>query len=224
METPPEALKSMFDGDAVLSSEAELRRLYKQPSEIILQSVTNYLHEFHIAHLKLASFLCIGTVSDNFVDVSPRGGEPGFVQVIGKNQIGIPDWPGNNRIGSMRNLTKDARIGTVFLFPGLDYFMRLNGTAVISTDSNLRKKFSHQDKLPKVVIVMKVDQALFHCGKAINRSRLWEPSSRIARGVLPSVGTMITKLTESKVPASVVDEGYDHSVKECLYKAAPDYE
>jgi hypothetical protein len=224
VETPENPIEGRAEGEAVLSSEAELRELYKNPSEMILKSVTNYLHEFHIAHLKLASFLCIGTARGGGIDVSPRGGEPGFVKVIGENQIGLPDWPGNNKIESMTNLLQDERIGMVFLFPGLDYFMRLSGTAAITTDPRLRELFAHEGKVPKTVILVKVSKAYFHCGKAVNRARLWEPSSRIARGVLPSVGTIMTELTKAPIAASVADAAYQHSLKEHLYVPAPDRE
>src|SRR4051812_21783341 len=122
----------MNDGHDLVESEAALRDLYKPPSEMILKATTDYLHPFHVEHLKLASFVCIGTVGAEGLDVSPRGGEPGFIQVVGENCVGIPDWPGNNKVESLTNIVRDHRIGMLFLFPGLDYFMRLNGKASIS--------------------------------------------------------------------------------------------
>lgn len=210
------------DNDGV-NSETELREIYKRPSEMNLRATTDYLHPFHIAHLKLASFVCIGTVGDEGLDVSPRGGEPGFVQVVGENRVGIPDWPGNNKIESMTNIVRDQRLGMLFLFPGLDYFMRLNGKAVISRDPALCEQFAHGGKTPKTVIVVTVDQAYFHCGKAINRARLWEPSSRIPRDTLPSVGTIMTELTKvTDVSVETLNEAYKRGVKEDLYDAPPD--
>lgn len=203
-------------------SEDGLRRLYKPPSEMLKTATTNYLHPFHLAHLKVASFVCIGTASDG-LDVSPRGGEPGFIQHLGENRVGIPDWPGNNKIETLTNLVRNPQIGLLFLFPGLDYFMRLNGAAEISVDADICARFAHDGKTPKTVIVVTVAQAYFHCGKAINRARLWDPASALPRGDLPSIGTMLTELTQAPgLTPEVADAFYKKGVSEGLYEAPPE--
>ena len=211
------------DSPRSISSIEELRSMYDAPSELVLKSKTNYLHQFHIDHLAVASFVCIGSASSTGFDVSPRGGEPGFVKALDNKRVAFPDWPGNNKVETMSNLVDDSRLGMLFLFPGLDYFMRLNGEAEISRDPLLCERFSHQGRLPKSVITMTVREAYFHCGKAINRARLWNPSSQIARGVLPSIGTIIAELI--KVPAltsETFDKEYERAVKNDLYVAPSD--
>jgi PPOX class probable FMN-dependent enzyme len=206
-------------GEHIVTSEAGLRELYQYPPEMILKMKTTYLHEFHLQHLAKATFVCLGTVGDEGLDVSPRGGEPGFIQVVDNNCVGLPDWPGNNKIESMTNLVRDSRIGMLFIFPGLEYFMRLNGKATISHDPELCEKFSRGGKVPKTVIVVKIDQAYFHCGKAVNRAKFWEPSSHISRGSLPSMGTMMVELAKvtDHTPKDI-DAAYSRVVKEDLYE------
>ena len=206
-----------------IDSEDELRRHYKSPPEMVKRATTNYLHPFHLAHLKIASFVCIGTGSRQGMDVSPRGGEPGFIQHLGDNRVGIPDWPGNNKIETLTNLVNSSQIGLLFLFPGLDYFMRLNGTAAVSPDTDICARFGHDGKVPKTVIVVSVAEAYFHCGKAINRARLWNPASITARDALPSMGKMLTELTQAPgwTPQDA-DAFYKKGVSEGLYEAPPD--
>lgn len=213
----------MTQDDHAISTERRLRELYKAPSDTILRATTSYLHPFHIAHIERATFVCIGSVGAAGCDVSPRGGEPGFVKVIGENRIGLPDWPGNNKIETLTNLVGDGRVGLLFLFPGLDYFMRLNGRAEVSEAPGVCAHFAFEGKTPKTVITIAVEQAYFHCGKAINRARLWEPSSRVPRARLPSVGTIMAELAHiDDVSSAALDEAYAKGVSEGLYDPPPD--
>lgn len=95
----------------------------------------NHLVDFHTAYLKAATFFCLATSGPQGLDASPRGGPPGFLRVLDAHTIAYADWPGNNRIESLRNLQSDDRIGLPFLFPGLEIFMRINGCARVVTDA-----------------------------------------------------------------------------------------
>ncbi|WP_420874497.1 pyridoxamine 5'-phosphate oxidase family protein [Pandoraea nosoerga] len=120
--------------------QVNLDALYDPPSETIVKGVMSRLLPFHIAYLDVATFFCLATGSAQGLDASPRGGEPGFVKVLDERTVAFADWPGNNRIASLRNLTEDDRVGMLFLFPGLEVFMRINGRARICVDADLLSK------------------------------------------------------------------------------------
>lgn len=212
----------MSNGNDVTKDE-QLDQLYLRPSENILKAIAHRLHAHHRTYLAKATFFSFATVRDAGLDVSPRGGPPGFVRVIDDRTIAFADWPGNNKIESMRNLVHDNRVATVFIFPGLDIFLRINGTARISMDKELLSSVAEGGRLPKTAIVISVTEVIFHCGKAINRAGLWKKEAQIDRKELPSVGVIMRDLAGIP-PDSVgaIDQHYDQSVKNDLYEAAKD--
>ncbi len=195
-----------------------LDQLYDPPMERIQKAVLPELIDFHRQYLARATFFCLATGRDQGLDASPRGGPPGFVRVLDARTVAFADWPGNNRIESMRNLEADDRLGMLFLFPGLDIFMRINGRGRISTDDHLRAALAEATKVPKTVIVVTVDEVLFHCGKAVNRARLWDPDARLDRGSLPTPGQMLAAMSsQDAAEAARMDAHYDHAVRNDLY-------
>jgi PPOX class probable FMN-dependent enzyme len=124
-------------------------------------------------------------------DVSPRGGPPGFVKALGDTTLAIPDFPGNNRLDSLENILENGRAGLLFFVPGIDETLRVNGRATIDVDPELRALGTVDGKLPIAVIRVAVEQAYLHCGKALMRSSLWDPTVQVDRSVFPSIGEMI---------------------------------
>lgn len=197
---------------------ADLQRLYAPPAEAIQKAVLPHLIPFHEAYIAAASFFCLASGRREGLDASPRGGPPGFVKVIDAHHVAFADWPGNNRIETLRNLIEDDRVAMLFLFPGLEVFLRINGRARISTDDELLASLREGDRTPKTAIQVSVEQVLFHCGKAINRAKLWRPESQIDRTKLPSVGQMMVALTGgSAAQAEAVDAQYQDAVRNDLY-------
>ncbi|PIF35678.1 hypothetical protein CLV01_5601 [Delftia sp. 60] len=204
----------------------DLDSLYAAPAERIQKAVRDRLSDFHEAYLRQASFFCLATAGESGLDASPRGGPPGFVQVLDERTVAFADWPGNNRIESLRNLQADDRLAMLFLFPGLDIFLRINGRGRISTDPHLLQELSEGRGTPKTATVVLVDEVLLHCGKAIHRSGLWSPSSQLDRTALPSVGQMmaaLTQLADATAPAmdaaqqEQANAHYAHAVRHDLY-------
>ena len=179
----------------VIPQQVDLDALYAPPAERIQKAVLDRLVDFHLEYLKAATFFCLASGSASGLDASPRGGAPGFVHALDAHTVAFADWPGNNRIESMRNLAGDDRIGMLFLFPGMEIFMRINGHARVVTDADLLAQLKEGAKVPKTAIVVLVDEVLLHCGKAINRAKLWAPASQLAPAALPSVGQMMAALT-----------------------------
>jgi len=199
-------------------AEHDLERLYAPPSEFIRKAVTPELNSFHIEYLAKATFFCLATRGNAGLDASPRGGPPGFVRALDAKTVTFADWPGNNRIDSMRNLTFDHRLGMLFLFPGLDLFMRINGRGRIVDDRARCAELAEGTKIPKTAIVVAVDEVLFHCGKAVNRGRLWDPASRLDRKSLATPGQMLAAMTkQDQAVADAIDAQYEHGMRNELY-------
>lgn len=196
----------------------DLDALYQPPSEMIQKAVLDRLVSFHEQYLAQATFFCLATGRAQGLDASPRGGAPGFVKVLDQHTVAFADWPGNNRIESMRNLDQDERVAMLFLFPGLEIFLRINGRALVSTAPDLLDRLTENDRRPKAATVVAVDEVLMHCGKAINRAGLWTDAARLNKKVLPSVGKILEgmkMLGEAKVEQ--VDAHYEHVVRNDLY-------
>jgi PPOX class probable FMN-dependent enzyme len=215
----------MMSNEKDVTKDEQLDELYARPSENILKAIAHTLHAHHRAYLEKATFFSFATVRNAGLDVTPRGGPPGFVRVLDDRTIAFGDWPGNNKIESMRNLVHDNRVATVFIFPGLEIFLRINGTARISTDRALLSKVAEGGRLPKTAIVVSIEELIFHCGKAINRAGLWKKESQIDRKELPSVGVIMRDLAGTPSDSvGAVDEHYDESVKNDLYESARERE
>lgn len=216
--SPPPAPSRPQGPDAV-----DLDALYDPPTERIRNGVLHYLADFHREYLARATFFCLATGDAAGLDASPRGGAPGFVRVLDAQTLVFADWPGNNRIASLRNLQQDSRLAMLFLFPGLDLFLRINGRGRISTDSELLQELREGHKVPKTAIVVRIDEVLFHCGRALHRAGLWSVNSRLDPGLLPTVGDVMAGLARlqgsslAAGQAAQANEHYAHAVRTDLY-------
>jgi hypothetical protein len=129
----------------------------------------------------------------------------------------IPDRRGNNRIDSLRNLIHDPRVALLFLIPGCGETIRVNGRAAICIDPELCKSFEMQGKVPRCVLVVTVERVYYQCPKAIVRSKLWDPASKIDRKSLPSSGTILAGITGGKVGGPEHDRSYPERLKATIY-------
>ena len=199
-------------------TNVNLSELYAPPSDMIVKGVLDHLLPFHLSYLKAATFFCLASGSADGLDASPRGGAAGFVHALDNKTVAFADWPGNNRIASLTNLQSDDRIGMLFLFPGLEIFMRINGHAAMSMHPELLRALAEGARLPKTAIVVKIDEVLFHCGKAINRAKLWHPDSMLDRKSLPSPGEIVAAITGAdSATAQAMNEGYYTAIRGNLY-------
>jgi PPOX class probable FMN-dependent enzyme len=129
--------------------------------------------------------------ADGRQDASPRGGTPGFVQVLDGHTLLIADAPGNNRLDTLENIVATGRVGLLFLLPGVDETLRVNGRAVLSQAADDIHRCTTERRAPVLVIRVTVDEAYLHCAKALMRSALWSPAARAERDVLPTMGQML---------------------------------
>lgn len=171
-----------------------LRTLHQPPGERARRKQLAALDRHCRAYIARSPFVVLSTHGLNgFADASPRGGEPGFVQVLGDDRVLVPDSPGNNRLDSLENILRTGRIGMLFLIPGVDETLRVNGDASLADDPGLRERCRDSRRVPKLVIDVRVREAYLHCAKALMRSRLWNPALHLARSALPTMGEMISE-------------------------------
>src|SRR5215831_8100039 len=192
-----------------LRSEADLRELYPPPIERARLKVLHRLDQHCTNFIARSPFLCLGTASERGADVAPRGDEPGFVHILDDTTLAIPDWPGNNRLDSSSNILVNPQVGLLFLIPGVQETLRVNGTAEITTRPELLARWERNGKRPKAALVIKVKEAFLHCGKALIRARLWEDDYKIQRSQLPPYGQMLKDQIETTETAEQMQESIE---------------
>lgn len=181
---------------ASITSEADLRALHAPPKERTLRKQLAHLDHHCRRFIELSPFVVMATAdAEGRLDATPRGGEPGFVTVVDERTLLLPDRRGNNRLDSLTNLTKHPEIGLLFMIPGVDESLRVNGPVELRTDADLVEPFRVGRSAPTVVLRVTVREAYLHCGKAMMRSRLWSQETRIERSELPTLGAMLREQT-----------------------------
>jgi PPOX class probable FMN-dependent enzyme len=164
-------------------------------------------------------FLLIGTASGAGVcDVSPKGDPTGFVQVLDDNTLVIPDRPGNRRADTLTNILENPQVGLLFMIPGIEDTLRVNGRAHIVQDEDLLERTAVRGKKPLLAIVVEVEEAFLHCAKAFKRSRLWDPESQAPRGELATLAKMVMDHTGyDACTLDELEEKVEESYKTDLY-------
>ena len=191
---------------------SDLPTIYPKPSPRVIAKARPEIDAHARNFIAMSPFCVLATSgSDGSVDASPRGGNPGFVHVTGPNQLLMPDRSGNNRIDSFRNIVEGSGLlQLIFFVPGIDETLRVGGSGALSAEPGLLASMEEFGKLPRAVLSIAVREVYFHCGKALMRSKLWSPESRVERAVLPSISQMIHDQTSLGEPESqaVVEERY----------------
>jgi len=210
-----------MDGDGqnhTITTTEELESLYLDaPYGPSLIKEVEYITPEYRKLIEAAPFVVLATSGPEGLDCSPRGDPPGFVRVIDEHTLVIPDRRGNNRIDSLRNLVRDPRVALLFLIPGVGETMRVIGRARICTDPKLTESFAVDGKVPKCALVVTVEKAYFQCTKAIIRSKLWDPASKVDRKTLPTPGSIIAELTDGKMGGPEHDRLAPERIKETIY-------
>ena len=191
--------------DHTITTVDALRDLYGPPVERARIKVIDHVDAHCRAFIAASPFVIMATGASSGFDCSPKGDPPGFVQVADEKTLLIPDRRGNNRIDGLVNVIEDPRVGLIFLVPGVNETLRVNGWATISTDPTLTSRFVVRGKAPTTVLVVSVEEAFIHCAKALVRSDLWNPESRVERSCLPSAGRMLADHTGGSVEPATYD-------------------
>lgn len=196
----------------VIDSDASLRDVYRMPAETTKMKVLGTLDQHARTFIDTSPFILVGTTSpDGTADVSPKGGPPGFVVVLDDQRIAIPDLSGNNLLDSLTNIVNGSGIGLLFLIPGIEETLRLNGYACITTDPAVLEACAVKDRRPKAAIGVTVVQQYMHCAKAFRRSELWNAESWPDRSVVPSLGCILRD--QIALPDDVTAESIDVDIE-----------
>lgn len=203
---------------SLITTIAELEALYSDPVQPAARlKVLDHVSDHYRAFIEASPFMLLASVGPSGVDCSPRGDPAGFVRVADAKTLIIPDRRGNNRLDSLRNIIEDPRVHLLFLIPGIGETLRVVGNAVISVDPELCSGFTMQGKAPRSVIVVTVAEVYIQCQKALARSKLWDPSTQIARSALPSAGQILDSITKGAFDGEAYDKAYPDRLRQTIY-------
>jgi PPOX class probable FMN-dependent enzyme len=190
----------------VIHDEAELRAVIGEPTELVLTKIADRLNELTRQFVERSPFVCVATARpDGGLDVSPRGDPPGFVRILDERTLLLPERPGNRIADTLTNLLEDPRIALLFLIPGVGDTFRVNGRARIVDDPELLAPSVVDGKVPKLGILVSVEEAYTQCSKALIRSDLWNPGRQIDRSELPSSGAILRAVRDDDFDADEYD-------------------
>ncbi len=202
--------------ERVVVSEQELRQIVGTPASRAVLKERVALDEHCRAFIGLSPFVLVATAGkDGRCDVSPKGDAPGFVRVLDDHRLVIPDRPGNKRLDGMRNLLTNSHVGLIFLVPGREETLRINGRAWITQDPHVLELCVAQEKTPLLAVGVEVEECFMHCAKAFRRSRLWSPEVWPTPGALPSMACV---LFDQIKPDGVTVHDYERDIDETYRK------
>jgi PPOX class probable FMN-dependent enzyme len=200
-----------------IHSVQELEALYGEPSSRALVKELDHISPHYRAFIEKSPFVVVGSCGPEGLDCSPRGDPAGFVRVVDRHTVQIPDRRGNNRMDTLRNLVRDPRISLLFLIPGVGETLRVNGRAQILVDDALCASFAVNGKAARSVLQVQAERVYFQCQKALARSRLWDPEVRVARSEVPTAGQILQALMQEPFDGSQYDREYPEYMKSTIY-------
>jgi PPOX class probable FMN-dependent enzyme len=192
----------------VIDTRDQLRALYAQPGERAVRKQLPRLDVHMTRFITLSPFCVVASAGPQgrLLDASPRGGAPGFAKVGDPSTVLLPDSGGNNRLDTLENLLDDPRIGLLFVIPGFEETLRINGIARLRDEAAFVDRFAAERQRPKLVIEVHVEEAYLHCAKAFMRSQLWQPADWPVRDLLPSLNQMLhDQLGMAETPEPAAD-------------------
>lgn len=195
--------------DKIESIEA-LESVYDAAVQGALDKVQNVLTPLYQKWINQSRFTILTTVGPEGTDASPRGDIDSVARIVDEKTLWMPDWRGNNRMDSLRNIVRDGRVSLMFMVPGANNVIRVNGTAILTIDSEVTESFEHNGKTPRSVIVVTVAEVYFQCAKALMRSKLWSAGDESK--LVPTAGEFV-KEVQPEFDAKEYDEGYSEYAK-----------
>ncbi len=202
-----------------LQSVDELRSIYRPPAAGPVDKVVDRLDDHCVEFLSLSPFFVLSTADATGVcDGSPRGGPPGFVEVLDEWRLAWGDYSGNNRLDSFQNIVANDSVALLFVIPGLDETLRVNGRAELTTDAALCERFGVDGRPARVVVVVTVDEAYIHCAKSLRRGGLWSPDTWPDDDERPSAAAIVKDHAAVDADVSVIEDARRRDLEETLWK------
>lgn len=200
------------DPAALIGDAGELREHFGPVNPLAARKLLTRLDQFCRDFIALSPFLVVASHDGKGgADASPRGDAPGFVRVLDDTTLLIPDRRGNNRVDTFANIVAAPGIGLIFMVPGITETLRVNGRASVTRDPALLEPSTVQERPPLTGLLVAIDEVFFHCGKALIRSKLWDPAAQAERHSFPSLGRIIaeqTKAIEVAEAETTIEEAY----------------
>jgi len=211
-----------FDLNHIITDEASLRSQFHDQHPLASQKCQPHLDVHTRQFIERSPFVCLGTQNlDGKADVSPRGDPVGFVKILDDHTLAIPDRPGNNRLDSLSNILANPSVGLLFLIPGYDDTLRVNGLARLVKDPKILKMMSIKNRTPTLAIVVSISEVFLHCPKAFRRSHFWDPDHFQDRGDMPSLVKIILDQTtgapEDDDEMRKIEDDLEEENKKTLY-------
>jgi len=205
--------------DSRIGGLEELREVTGQPAEMVIRKDIGRLEEVSANFIANSPFVLVATsAASGRCDVSPRGDPAGFVRVLDEHTLAIPERPGNRRADTLINIIENPHIGLIFLIPGVEDTLRVNGRASVVREPALLESMAHQGKAPSLAILVDVEECFLHCAKAFRRSGLWDVDPLRERAV-PTSGAMFREMMglQAVCTAEQVDADLEKSIQTTLY-------
>ena len=180
-----------------------------------MRKVTDHLVPSYRTYLEHARFCILTTVGPEGTDSSPRGDEGPVVTILDPRHLAMPDWHGNNRIDSLRNIVRDGRVSLIFLISGSNTAIRVNGTAILTADDALCARFSRDGKAPRTVIVITIAEVYSQCARAMMRAQLWTSGDRSTG--LPTVGDMLREISQGGIDGRTYDKEWPSRAEKTMW-------
>ncbi len=200
---------------STITAESELREIFRPPSRGAVAKEIDHLDDHCRAFIARSPFVLVGTTNTNGTgDVSPKGGPPGFVRVLDDHRLAFGELPGNNRLDCYTNILHTSAVGLLFLLPGVDECLRVNGTGHVVTSPKVLEECGLDGRLPKIALGVEVREAFIHCAKAIRRASLWSPDGWPTTTDMPTIACMlathagITEDPDGTATAAALEAGY----------------
>lgn len=204
---------------ADITTTDELRTVYRNPAGPAVAKQHAALDEHDRSFIAHAPFVIVATTdADGRCDVSPKGGPPGFVRVLADGTVAVPDLSGNNRLDSLQNLLDNPGIGLLFLIPGIDETLRVNGRARLSTDPDVLAAATVNGAVPKVAIAVEVEEAFIHCAKALRRGAVWQHNQWPDTSDMPKVAEMLRDQAAPEFTVEQVELALEDGYQKTLWQ------
>ncbi len=197
-----------------IATIAELEGLYGSPESAAINKVARHLTPLYRKWIMASRYCVLTTVGAAGTDGSPRGDDGPVVTELDPQTLLMPDWRGNNRLDSLRNIVTDGRVSLMFMVPGSNTVVRVNGTACLTTDADLRAGFDKNGRQPATVIVISISEIYTQCARASVRAGLW---TRDDSAGLPTVGEILSEQTDGQEGGHVYDRDWPARAQKTLW-------
>lgn len=204
-----------------IATVEELEAIYGATHAASTVKEAPYLTPHYRALIEASPFVLLATAGPEGLDCSPRGDAHGIVRIHDEKTLMLPDWRGNNRVDSLRNIVRDPRVALLFLIPGLGNTLRVNGKSIVTADEALCRSFAVEGAggalLPRSVMVMTIDTVFFQCARAIVRADLWNPQKHVDPRVLPTAGQILAAMSNNSVGGETYDRDWPARARNTLW-------